>query len=185
MFLYAHVNITLPSISRSSKWFVSFNVPPPGPSTRFYPYILHATLTLYHAGDKIRESQHPNNIWWQPQITIVITQFSPVSCWLLRLGTSNYGRTPMKLQWSHLSLSGPQVLFSGLSRPVITMTLKLKLDHFTSLFVTFILPPRHVFYVQVCCAVSMVVSYRHFDNNTPVLFLWVKTSTISSSTSWL
>jgi hypothetical protein len=125
-----------------------------------------------------------------------ISQFSPLPCNVSLLGPkvlfsgllsashkSNIKKVTLilltwRIWWAPNNASKWQMGFNLASKGLKCIAL-------FRFFFIFILPPRNVFYVQVCCAVSIGSFLPPFRHSTSVLFLWVMMSTISSSTSWL
>ena len=80
-FLDIHFNLILPYCPMSSEWSLSFWFPHQNPvCVSPLPHTCYFHRSSYYWFD------HPNNTWWWLQIiTLLTAQFSPVSCFLLRL----------------------------------------------------------------------------------------------------
>jgi hypothetical protein len=78
-FCKIHFNITLPMMPRYSKWSLSLRFS--HQSTLCISLLSHRYLTLHSPYPPSLD--HLNNIWWAVQtMTLLIMQFSPVSCYL-------------------------------------------------------------------------------------------------------
>ncbi len=113
-FLYINLNIILPYTCGSPKWSFSIRFPHQNP---VYDSPLHPTRYLPHPSHSSRFYQTDNIGWAVQIIKLLIMQFPPLPCYLVRLGLNILLST---LFWNTLSLHFSLNISDQVSHPYKT-----------------------------------------------------------------